>query len=289
MRKYFEFAAWAVPLVFAPFTVLVMASNGSGPGDLLYPYKRGTEFIILAAASLNPTTKAFFHADLADRRYAEAETLLLAKADTTALTTFVDEVQTTQDAINGVSDEKQKAEMTQTLINKIDEYQTKLTKVEVEVANNQTTTPVPAVEQPVQQTQNTQSSQPTQQSSIQNNTAGSSAQTPQSSPPIAPTSQTSQPTQSASRPTQIQNPTTTVANATHPSQIPVPTQVVSLPPPSSIAVGVAITNTKDALDRIKEKAKKREEVKEPEIKKQETEPTKKPETKTANPTTQHNN
>ncbi len=272
MRKYFDFVLWAVPLVLAPFTVLVMASNGSGPGDLLYPYKRGTEFIILAAASLNPTTKAFFHADLADRRYAEAETLLLARADTAALTTFVDEVQSTQEAINGVSDAQQKAQMTQTLINKIDEYQTKLTKVEIQVANNQATTPVPAAGGTAPQS--------SQQPSVQNNTGDSSQQTPQST----------------SRPTQVQSPTTTAVVLTHPSQSILPpssqpvlptrmsasTPVVSLPPASSIAVGVAIRNTKDELDKIKEKAKKHEEVKTPEIKKQEAEPTKKPETKTDN-------
>lgn len=125
------------PLLLAPFTVLILLSQNTVPGNLLYPYKRGLEYMILAAVSINPTTKAYFHADLSDRRYTEAEALLLAKKDVSGLTSFVDEVHTTELAINNVSDPVQKQQMQQNLIAKIDDYQNRLTSVQTQFATNE--------------------------------------------------------------------------------------------------------------------------------------------------------
>lgn len=89
--------------------------------------------MILAATSLNPTTGAYFHTNLSDRRYTEAESLLLAKNDISGLSSFIDEVSVTQLAITEISDPQKQQELNTALIVKIDSYQSGLTKVQTQV------------------------------------------------------------------------------------------------------------------------------------------------------------
>ncbi len=133
MNRYWSFTTLILPMLLAPFTVLILLSQNTVPGNLLYPYKRGLEFMILAAASLNPTTKAYFHADLSDRRYAEAESLILVNKDVSGLSSFVDEVKTTETAIQSISDPNQQKQLQQNLVAKIDNYQNSLVKVQTQV------------------------------------------------------------------------------------------------------------------------------------------------------------
>ncbi len=143
MKRFFSTASFVIPILFVPLTVLILFSQNTVPGNLLYPYKRGLEVIILAAASLNPTTGAYFHTNLSDRRYAEAESMLLAKNDISGLSTFVDEVTVTQLAITEISDPKKQQELNAVLIAQIDAYQSGLTKVQTQV-NEPTVIPSPS-------------------------------------------------------------------------------------------------------------------------------------------------
>lgn len=254
-RSFFSAATLIVPLLFAPFTALILLSQNTVPGNLLYPYKRGLEVMILAAASLNPATKAYFHAGLSDRRYTEAESLLLAKKDISGLTSFVDEVKVTETAIANVSDPRQQEQMQQDLIAKIDDYQNRLAKVQTQVVSetqqqaiNQFTTTVDVTTSSVVTNQQgmpnpTQIPQTSQQS-------GANQPTVSERGTITPTI-TSSVASSSKSPTQ-QNPTPTST-----IQIPTPTTVVSQPPPPSVTtVGVAISDTQEELKKIKEKLKK---------------------------------
>lgn len=151
IRKFFDVASWSALFLLAPFTILILLSQNSVPGDFFYPIKRGMENVVLAAASVSPAAKVAFRTNLTERRFSEAEKLLLAKSDTTALDDFVQEVAITQEAVATLSDPTQKQESTKTLVNKIEEYQTKLTQLQQQVQRN---APPPQTAQPQQPNQN---------------------------------------------------------------------------------------------------------------------------------------
>lgn len=225
MNRFFSTATFVIPILFAPLTVLILLSQNTVPGNLLYPYKRGLEVIILAAAELNPTTEAYFHTSLSDRRYAEAESLLLAKNDISGLSSFVDEVNVTQLAIAQISDQQKQQELNVALIAKIDSYQAGLEKVQVQVET------APSVSENTSQ-QQSQNIQEIQQQIVES--------------PM-PLSATPEPKQ--------QIPTATLV-------VQYPTAVVQQPaiaPPvqtvSNTSVVVAISQTQDRLKKIKEKAR----------------------------------
>lgn len=136
LRKIFNFASWVVLIIFLPITVLILISQDSVPGDLFYPVKRGLENAILAAASVNPATRAAFKTDLTEVRFKEAAKLLIAKADTAGLSDFITSVETTQEEVGNLSNEEAKRKLKDKLIAKIDEYQTKLTQAQSQVQNN---------------------------------------------------------------------------------------------------------------------------------------------------------
>lgn len=106
------------------------------PGDLFYPVKRGLEGIVLAAASASPATRVAFRTDLTERRFKEAERLILAKADATALDSFILEVQSTQEEVDALSSTLQKSQATEKLIAKIDDYQVKLTQIQAQTQSS---------------------------------------------------------------------------------------------------------------------------------------------------------
>ena len=178
--------------------------------------------MILAVASVSPTTKAYFQTSLADRRYSEAEILLLANHDIAPLETFVEEVRQAQDTIANVSDEEKKEELKETLIAKIDDYQARLTNVQTQIVAQQ--------EEPSQQTQ--------PQQKIVEKTVERTVEIP---------SPTSAPSQA-----QTQLPQATPV----PTSIPTPVVTTPVPPPD---IDDAIEKAKDKLEKIKEKAKKERE------------------------------
>lgn len=151
----------------------------------------------MAAASASPATRVAFRTDLTERRFKEAERLLLAKADTSALDSFILEVQSTQEEVDALSGTLQKSQATEKLIAKIDEYQTKLTVIATQTqqksltpqtvpatipfsAQRSAAPTIPPQSQP--QEQPTVFNQQTNGQSGQTQTAGSSGQTPSSRP-----------------------------------------------------------------------------------------------------------
>ncbi len=135
LKKWFggvlDYGSWFLLFFFAPFTVAIIISQNSIPGEFFYPVKLGLEKIVLNGASLHPTTRAMFHANISGRRFDEAERLLLTRSDTTGLETFISQIETTQLAVNSVSDPVEKQRLEGELLVKINEYQAKLVEVKV--------------------------------------------------------------------------------------------------------------------------------------------------------------
>lgn len=240
MRKFFNLTSWILLFLFAPFTVLILLSQNTVPGDLFYPVKRGLEGIVLAAASASPATRVAFRTDLTERRFKEAEKLLLAKADATALDSFILEVQSTQEEVDALSSTLQKSQATEKLIAKIDDYQVKLTQIQAQTQS----TSAPSVTSVVEPTSPPQINQP-QAVQQQAPPPSDSGQAGQSAPLLQPTNPPQQPT------VVVQNP---------------PAQITVASPEQQRVVSETIITTKIELERIKkdlkEKKKEREEKKE---------------------------
>ena len=236
MRKYLDLTTWIILFALLPFTVLVFLSQGSGPGDLFYPVKRGMENIILAGASFSPSTKVAFRTDLTERRFKEAEKLLLFQGQTTALTDFIGEVQITQEELFKLSSFEDKKELSDKLIAKIDEYEVKLAQVQTRVEQ------APAAAEPAQQIppQVTPSPQPV---------------IPGETPSPVPSPQTTV----TPSPAQVSPSGTPAPPAI---QIPIfqpqstPQTVVSLPPSEKEKVKERIEQAKEKLKEIKKEVKK---------------------------------
>ncbi len=135
-RKFLDTGSWIALFALTPLFFLAYLSQNSVPGDILYPVKRGIENTILAAASVNPASKAAFHTNLVDRRFTEAEKLLLSQADIAPLNDLVAQIESTQVAIDNVSDPVKQQELTAKVIAQIDTYQAKLTSTAAQVQNS---------------------------------------------------------------------------------------------------------------------------------------------------------
>ncbi len=136
IKRFLDVGSWAALFILTPFFFIAFLSQNSFPGDFLYPVKRGIENSLLAAASVSPTTKAFFQTDIADRRFTEAETLLLSQANTEPLNDLVAQVESTQVAIENVSDPVKQEELTTKVIAQIDAYQAKLTNTAAQIQSS---------------------------------------------------------------------------------------------------------------------------------------------------------
>lgn len=218
MRSFLNLASWALPFVLAPFTILLLLSQTSVPGDILYPYKRGTEIMILATASLHPTTRVAFRTDLTNRRFNEAEILLLARRDTEGLSDFVEEVLATQEEADAISDPVAKEKLEQKINTSLEDYEKRLGAVKVQLIAQASAEP-------------TIDSQPivSPQAAIPTNT---SVPLPTSPPgnPLLPTN-TPVPLPTKARPTPTVVPPVVIARPTSvPTSSRVPTLVPTSPP-----------------------------------------------------------
>lgn len=240
MRSFFNFTSWVLLFLFAPLTLLILLSQNTVPGDLFYPVKRGLEGIVLAAASASPATRVAFRTDLTERRFKEAEKLLLAKADTSALNSFITEVQSTQAEIDALSNLLEKEKTTEKLIAKIDDYQVKLTQLQAQTQSS------PQITQ-AQTVQPQSTFQQTAPPPAIGGQAGQSAQQPQtqatqqqigSVPLLQPTNPRQQPTVIA------QNP---------------PAQIAVATPEQQRVVSETIVTTKIELERIKKDLEEKKE------------------------------
>lgn len=221
LKKFLNTSSWTALFLLAPITVLIFLSQDTVPGDLFYPIKRGMEGVVLAAASISPTTRVAFRTDLTERRFKEAEKLLLARADVTGLSDLVNEVQAAQSEISTLPNVKNKTDLTEKLIGKIDEYQNKLEKI-------QTSAPPATFPTPTE------------------------APTPTSVQALISPSQPPQPT--------MQPTATPVIPQASPTEEKIqPSPTPSIPPGNT--VGIAIDDTKKRLEEIKKRLKeKREET-----------------------------
>ena len=262
IKRFLDVGSWAALFILTPIFFIAFLSQNSNPGDLLYPVKRGVEGVIIAAASVNPTTKAFLHSDLADRRFSEAEKLLLSQADTAPLNDLVLQVQSVETAIASAEPTKQ-AELTTKVIAQIDNYQAKLTNTAAQIASS----PTPFAQAPTQI-----STQPQTQPQTTNPVAVSSP------PTTAPTTQivTSTPTPSPTatiNPSQNPQPTLVQTNpTTAPSVTSIPFQIIPTAAPASVGtpqveeqkrqVGQAVAITKLKLEKVKKDLEEQSKIRE---------------------------
>lgn len=113
-------------------TGLVFASQDAVPGDRTYPIKRSLENVIVTLVSLHPSTRAFFKADMAGRRYKEA-VALVKRGDVNSSNSLIELVTQTEVAaedIGQIKDPKIKQELVDNLSKQIVEYKTGLAKLE---------------------------------------------------------------------------------------------------------------------------------------------------------------
>lgn len=245
MKKYLDLTTWILLFALAPLTILVLLSQNSIPGDAFYPVKRGLENIILAAATVSPSTRVAFKTDLTQRRFAEAQQLLVQRGDTAAFTDFVTEVSSTQQDLSVLSNTQDKIKSSEKLIAKIDEYQTQLAQAQaqVQLAQAQIQTQIPS-----------QTPTPVGQAGS-NSPSSAQAQPSQSPQPVQrtnPVIPTAQPVQtSVPTPTQIPQMQTP---SMQPSSAPNITSTIVNNPQKASEVATTIDNTKKELEKIKHQA-----------------------------------
>lgn len=133
MRQYLDISAWVIFFALLPVTVLILISQNTVPGDLFYPVKRGMENVVLVAASVSPSTRAAFRTDLTERRFNEAQKLLVTKADTKGYGDFVTEVRAAKKEISSLSNPAEKTEKSQKLLARVQEYKAGLTQVQTQI------------------------------------------------------------------------------------------------------------------------------------------------------------
>lgn len=141
LKKFLNISTWIILFAFLPFTVLVLLSQDSVPGDLFYPVKRGLENVVLAAASVNPATRVAFRTNLTETRFKEAQSLVLSKSNTSGLSSFIDEVQGTQLEVTNLSSDTERKTAEEKLISKIEEYQNGLSILQAKTEQNIPLTP----------------------------------------------------------------------------------------------------------------------------------------------------
>lgn len=129
-RKVFNISSWIILFALLPVTVLIFLSQDSIPGDFFYPLKRSLENVVLAAASVNPSTRAAFKTDLTEARFKEAQGLITSRSNISGLTTFIDEVQSTRLEVTNLKNDTQREKAQEKLISKIEEYQNNLSVLE---------------------------------------------------------------------------------------------------------------------------------------------------------------
>lgn len=241
MRKYLDLSTWIILFALMPFSILALLSQNSVPGDLFYPVKRGLENMILVASSVSPSTKVAFRTNLTEQRFKEAEQLLVLQGKTTALADFVVDVQIVEEELLKLSSFEDKKELSEKLVAKIDEYQTKLAQVQTQIE-----------QQPAQE-QFQKPSQPQQPIPIPIQVPTQQAPTPSGFQ--APQPKADQP--GAETPTPIETPKPFIQIPFQPQQT--PTSIPILDSVKKEEVVTKVEETKEKLKEIKERVRKERE------------------------------
>ncbi len=143
--------ALILAVVLFPPAVLAFISNNAVPGDRTYPIKRGLETGILAVASVNPTTKAWFTSKRSERRFNEVIVLINnGQRGQNLATPLKDLVRHTSDAaidVKKIENSIERAKKIAELKQSINKYQQELAveKKKVESVVSQTPSPTPVV------------------------------------------------------------------------------------------------------------------------------------------------
>ncbi len=148
MAKILSIISLIAVVVLFPPAVLAFISNNAVPGDSTYPIKRGLENGILAVASVNPVTKAWFSVQQSDRRFQETTTLIAqGNSYSKSLDDLVAQTEVAAKEVDQVSSPQQKQQLIAQLSQSIEKYDTGLAKVEqtqeASPAKESHTTPTP--------------------------------------------------------------------------------------------------------------------------------------------------
>lgn len=113
---------------------LIMISQDSVKGEWNYPIKRGIEDVVLAGASLNPYTRAYYSVALANRRYDESEKLLAlgANADN-SLDELVEQTTVAADNIGNLKNSTDRAKLVDNLADSIEKYDQGLVQAQEQI------------------------------------------------------------------------------------------------------------------------------------------------------------
>ncbi len=139
--------ALILAVVLFPPAVLAFISNNAVPGDRTYPIKRTLEAGILAVASVNPTTKAWFSVQRSNRRFQESVALITIASKsnsnhiTTSLNELVSQTQSAANQVRSVDNSSSRKQLTVNLKTDIKKYDEELSRI---VHQTQTTLPPPA-------------------------------------------------------------------------------------------------------------------------------------------------
>ncbi len=130
MVKLLSILSIVLAIILFPPAALALVSNNAIPGDATYPIKRSLEDVIYAAASLNPTTKAWFAAARSDRRFKEFITLVAqGKSVSRTLNELVTQTETAASDIKKIDDPIKRQDLVNQLSESIDKYDQKLGEV----------------------------------------------------------------------------------------------------------------------------------------------------------------
>lgn len=240
LRKFLNLSSWVILFALLPITVLIFLSQDSIPGDLFYPVKRGMENVVLAAASVNPATRAAFRTDLTQVRFKEAQSLVVSKSNASGLSTFVDEVQATKFEVTNLKNDTERKTAEEKLKVKIEEYQNGLSALSAKTEQNIITYQFQEIPTPT-------SISPTSASNLP-------SATPTLTPTPVPTSTPTPLSSSKSRPTPTLTPAPEVTiEPTVPAQ-PENTQIAE-----QKIIAETIKETRGKLDKIKKDLEERKE------------------------------
>ncbi|MDO8269792.1 MAG: DUF5667 domain-containing protein [Candidatus Levybacteria bacterium] len=143
MKNFLNKALWVSFIFLSPMTLLGLFSQNSIPGEILYPIKLGIEKTGSLVFAFTPESHASYNTALTERRFEEAQALIIQNSNTTGLTDLVEQTQKTALSTSKVEDPQQKKLIEEKLIRNITQYQQSLTQTQQTV--NATYQPVEAV------------------------------------------------------------------------------------------------------------------------------------------------
>lgn len=149
MLRLLSILTLILAIILFPPAVLAVISNNAVPGDATYPIKRSLENVILAAASVSPSSKAWFSQTRSNRRYKEFTTLISQGKETTnTLSELVEQTDLAVTQITQVTNQAEKEKLIEQLSQSIEKYDDALKQYSedpVEVSEAEAIAQVPTV------------------------------------------------------------------------------------------------------------------------------------------------